>query len=121
MDDLRAVASAADASADAQSRQGDRFAAQGAGAAWALTLGSDRAAAEMAAMGERRQKLAAQSLGGSWPLLPAPSSGCPGSSNVGSATVGLGDPGGHREIISRGSLRGRMVLASASLSQSQLA
>jgi hypothetical protein len=35
------------------------------------------------------------------------------SSNVGSATVRAGSSGSHREIISRGSLRGRMTLASA--------
>jgi len=71
-------------------------------------------------MGERCQKLAAQSLGGSWPLLLAPSSGCPGSSNVESTTVRADSTSRHREIISRGSLRGKMVLAGACLSQSQL-
>ena len=44
----------------------------------------------------------------------------PGPSNVGSMTVRSGSSGGRWEVISRGSLRGRMALASACLSQSQL-
>jgi hypothetical protein len=71
---------------------------------------------------------------GPWMLsIPAGSSGgtgrcctgtigwLPGLSNVGSMTVRSGSSGSRREVISRGSLRGRMALASACLSRSQLA
>ena len=46
--------------------------------------------------------------------------GLPEPSNVESMTVGTGSFESYREIITRGSLRGKMVLASACLSLSQL-
>ena len=44
-----------------------------------------------------------------------------GPSNVASMAVRSGDPSSYRKIISRGSLRGRMALAGARVSQFQLA
>ena len=73
-----------------------------------------------AAVGERTS----QARRGAGPRLavPALSVLCrPGLSNVGSMTVRSRDPGSYWEIISRGSLRGRKVQASACLSQFQLA
>ncbi len=51
--------------------------------------------------------------GGGWLIFALPPAG--------STTVRAGSPGSHREIIPRGTLRGRMVVASACLSQLQLA
>ena len=64
--------------------------------------------------GARRQEV--RTYGTVTPALPAPSSGCPGSSNVGSTTVRTDSTSSRREIMMRGSLRGKMVLAGACLS-----
>jgi len=44
----------------------------------------------------------------------------PGPSKCGRGDCEIGSPGGRWEVISRGSLRGKMALASACLSQLQL-
>ena len=71
-------------------------------------------------MGERRQKPRRSRLGGSGHCYRRHSLATQ-AFECRVTAVGLGDPCSHREIISRGSLRGRMVLAGAHLSQFQLA
>jgi hypothetical protein len=96
----------------------------------ALTLRSGRVGAGGCGGGEGVASFCWHRGAGPWTLsIPAGSSGGTGRcctivwlpSNVGSMTVRSGSSGGRWEVISRGSLRGRMALASACLSQSQLA
>ncbi len=69
----------------------------------------------MAAAAGHRGPLTKPTVPGMRPPLQAPC-GPRGPSNVRSVTVRSGSSVSHREIISRGTLRGKMALASASLS-----
>jgi len=79
----------------------------------ACTAGTGR---RRRAVGERGRRLQAASL----LLSPPVVLGLPELSNVESMTVGTGSFESYQEIITRGSLRGKMVLASARLSLSRL-